>query len=137
MSIPTLFAGGSQSSGGAPSTPENACNACEVSIPDTLYVENDALTDDLAQFNDKRECTWSFGCVWQSSGSYPRKNVTWLAAWHTYVYKGANCYKEWLGGVDTCDPTDAYAEENCDDSICTEGDTCENSAGATSVVTVA
>jgi len=141
MSLPLLFVGSGPGGGGAPPPPpENSCNDCEPPIPDTLYVTFTGLAGDFAVANGKQTLAWTSGCYWDVVGS----GIDWLRLnWSTTKWKillKVNqpdvCDKEWRGAEgDECDPWDVtYTEYSCIDAECVDTDSCEDSAGATAVV---
>lgn len=107
-------------------------------IPAFLEVELSGLAGDLAPFNDTH-------LLWlrpQSSADHePRywTDTNWPRVyadpggnpneWIIYAQTAALCSKSW--NRVSPDPEGAYAEHGCDDGACADGDTCENSAGAT------
>lgn len=122
--------------------PQNSCNACSPPIPDTLYVTLSGLSGDFAQWNGKHALLYDRTCLWRKD-EYPdpEAQVDWTEVeWEFLItgllLAGPVCSKEWTGSEDPCDPTGVYAEKTCNDAGCPDGDSCEDSAGATCVVSL-
>ena len=130
--------------------PVNVCNECDPPIPDTLYVTLAGLAGTFAWANDKHALTWVIGCRWQSealdcdpSGGPIYVSLSFAAGQWTAVVRGCEqadcpgrCYKQWStsGDDNECIPTADYTGGNCSDVCCWDTDSCEDSAGATCVV---
>lgn len=117
----------------------NVCNACDPPIPDTLYVTLDGLAGDFAVFNGKHTLVWLFDCTWSISPVAPTVSLWWTAVAHWRVRVGIveNCTKD-FGTIDEeCDPVAVYPDEIlCIDAGCDDGNSCEDSEGATCEVTL-
>ena len=96
---------------------------------------NAGLGGDLAQFNDKRECSWISECTWRdTAGAVPRKTIDWMVGpkWESAVQVDvAQCMYVWDGPTDECVPTGAYNTVVCNDALCADTESCEKSTGAT------
>lgn len=126
---------------------ENTCNECDPPIPDTLYVTFAGLAGDFAWANGKTAVEYYYPCAWrhlEPDGSGIVVTYGYYGALNFWVAEVAgpggdlNCNKEWKGSTypNVCSPTDAYSEYACRDLVCDDSDSCEDSAGATCVVSV-
>ncbi len=126
---------------GAPET----CNDCSPAIPDTLYVTCEGLSGDFAPWEGKTTLAWLSGCWWADVvdiDTYPRMYLYYLSGgpyWMVRINTVAiGCQKTWdtsADGPHTCDPWNGtYAEVDCGDTACSDHSSCEDSAGATCVV---
>ncbi len=128
---------------------ENDCNNCDErigsAIPDILHMTNDDLTGDFAQFNDKLQIDWVITCNWQSAAEYPQKTLSHSGTnyWEASVITHVACIKIWNQDTSLCDPVEqdgccdptiGYTEEDCIDPACGDTNSCEDSVGATCVV---
>ncbi len=67
-----------------------------------------------------------------SKTSDPRVSVAWYSPferWYVDITSSATCHKTWYR--DDPSPFGSYTESACNDSGCTDGDTCYKSSGAT------
>lgn len=117
---------------------QNACNACDPPIPDTLYVTFSGLGGSFASWNGKHALDWSTGCAWYGSGNGPPDLIHSAGIWTVNCYggPGASCYKTWTkADAGGCTPEGgSYAESGCLSGGCPDVTSCANSAGATCVV---
>ena len=136
--------------------PLNACNDCDPKIPDTLYATFAGLAGDWAGHNNKYTLEWVSGCHWRwqpgGGGTFPLSYLewqSWAKGWNILIWTAGSapwCYKRWYDDDENapppykrdCEPCDVtYAEHDCDDDACTDHSSCENSVGATVVVSEA
>ena len=126
--------------------PDNSCNSCVPSIPDTLYVTFSGLGGDLAVHNGKKELSWAMGCSWVwFDGARMKMLLEWDRyvspdVWYIYCNEWSiadtTCIKEWTLSEPVCNPTGNYVEFVCADTDCSDPNTCNDSAGATCVVSL-
>lgn len=117
-------------------------------LSDTDWTQLDVtladLAGDFAAFNGVTTVT--FGIIpvnpniWTSNyPDYPYVSVVGGVsgiAWRVLVRTAANCHKFWNKTSELHTPCGTYSELSCEDVGCDDGDTCENSAGATCSVTI-
>ncbi len=120
--------------------PENDCNDCDPRIPDTLYVTLSNLGGDFAQYNGTHELNWVGGCHWVIEFTPEERLILdWSDAAEAWdiVLNAAEvyCYKRWRHEGDPCDPdVGVYNEVECEDSFCSDTDSCDKSEGASANV---
>jgi len=116
--------------------PDNTCNACDPAIPDTLYATWSSLAGDWAAANGKTALTWVSTCVWQAVvGSVTVSVWYYGGTWGADVSTGGFCTLRRDGPNTACAPEGTYSSEiDCSDVACTDHDSCEDSSGATCVV---
>lgn len=125
----------------------NDCNSCDPPIPDTLYVTFAGLGGDFAVYNGKHAIPWigawsgnptEDACNWVSVDGIAWIAIYWDGVhWWVQLHAGeARCAVDWRDGVDECDPIGSYSLWACYDSYCDDTTSCENSVGATCVVSL-
>ena len=125
--------------------PVNTCNSCDPAIPDTLYVTLSGLAGDFAAWNGKHTLEWVSGCLWRCTS--PLIELRWYAPGPWYVIfgstvdAGCTCCAAFCGSSSACVETGSYTHWDasaceCRDSGCNDTDSCENSVGATCVVSL-
>ncbi len=139
---------GSTTTAGPTTTTEQVvdCNDCDPPLRETYCVTLSGLAGDFAAANGSWVVTWNPTEAargrWESSaiwGGSPVEGcdvrLRWTgSAWRVDLFVGPFCTKSWQNGSDACDPVAAYAELACTDAGCADPDSCEDSAGATCVV---
>jgi hypothetical protein len=121
-----------------------ACNACSPPLPGTLYVTLAGLAGDFAQWNGKHKLTHFGACQWVYPHYDPPSiwiQLLWFTArWLVQITAGGVfpivCDKRWDGSEDACVQIGNYTEGDCNDAGCPDINSCENSAGATCVVSL-
>ena len=112
--------------------PSYNCDECSPDLPDILYVTFGGLLSDFGPFNGKWELPWVSDCKWKlvtgDGVIVVRWDGTlgnWLAGATIVIHE---CFFDFEGGADQCDPYDAYAWTYCNDDSCLNPDSCEDSA---------
>ena len=106
-------------------------------VPRYAEVELAGLAGDFAPYNGTKMLLNSFANYsnWiDITGklqllSFSRPVVGW--GWEVHLDLQSNCRKYWHRSWVVSDPEGTYAEYSCSDSNCVDGNSCENSAGAT------
>ena len=119
----------------------NTCNDCDPPIPDTLYVTFAGLAGDFADWNGKHTLTWVYACTWvYNFPTEPYLHFSWGGDyWAVYLVLEPPCNIQFrrYGHEYMCNPDVAgYTQCNCTDATCEDTDSCEDSAGATCVVSL-
>jgi len=126
------------------------CNECSPAIPDTLYVTFSGQARSFAIWEGKNEVPWHYGCVWRLT-----QEVDAGTAYLVIIYRAGQwqvectgdwqwdyyyCKQTWLGDSAACGHEGAYTLDLCRDDSgdgragCVDDESCEDSAGATCVV---
>ena len=122
---------------------QRPCNDCDPPLPDTMYVTLAGLSGDFAAWNGKNAVEWVLGCTWAIDIEFVRyvqlKSFAW--GWEVWLLPGGYgdpaCEMRFrLLAEDRCEVTGSYSFFDCDDAACDDTDSCENSAGATCVVSL-
>lgn len=108
-----------------------------------------SLAGDYAQFNGENTVVYVSGCTWVS-GYYPSNRAILTlyrvptgapvgdAQWYINMLgadTASGCAMVWLkDAVVRCSPVGGYSVDSCSDNNCSDGDSCEDSAGATCIV---
>jgi len=125
--------------------PENICNRCDPAIPDDFFVTLGTLPNCYDIMEGKHEVSWIGGCKWQKEvlgivGVMYCIKVWPIAGrwWGSITWSACESahHLDWDGGVDECDPTDAYSFQDCHGPAAPADcdDSCDGAAAATFVV---
>ena len=124
----------------------SGCNDCDPPIPDTLYVTFTGLRGDLGMFEGKNTLRWMSDCWWRSDGGPLGPFVQLIFHmnhWTVGAYVNYTCYKQWIPRMFPLPPEPPhecapwlinYVKLVCVDDGCSDKDSCEDSEGATCVV---
>ena len=125
-------------------SPENTCNTCDPPIPDTLYVTFAGLAGDFAAYNGKHAIPWGHGCFWEVRNSVNEND--WMTIhyssgeWESHLdpdETASGCFVSFeTAALSACAPAGSYPLDACGDGGCDDTDSCEDSAGATCVVSL-
>ena len=120
-----------------------SCNDCVPPLPTCLLVTLTGLAGDFAEWNGSTAVPWVSGCTWAIDIEFVRyvqlKSFAW--GWEVWLLPGGYgdpaCEMVFrLLAEDRCEVTGSYSFFDCDDAACDDTDSCENSAGATCVVSL-
>ncbi len=119
--------------------PENVCNDCDPTLPDTMYVTISGLANSFAPYNGETPVHWVSSCLWRHD-SLIWPGIDYMNLWYTpTVWKIT--FSLWpslctrtvgIGPTTPCNPYDSLWnwEVSCNDSGCPNTSSCENSVGA-------
>ncbi len=117
------------------------CNDCDPPHQYTYCVAFSGLAVDFGPANGSWPVDWApLGedyCRWLGFDIWPGVPgydivLGWNGIegrWLMTLRKRLDCWKQWLGPNDPCDPSGTYEEHACDDGACDSSNTCGNSMG--------
>lgn len=117
------------------------CGDCDPAIPEMLYITCAGFAGSFAGWNGTFAVQWVSACNWQWTGVGATLDLFRLSAlpnrWFIYAVYTSGC--RWQFEKDTiapCDPVGPYSLDFCVDSGCGQPNSCEDSAGASVVVSI-